>query len=189
MNSVLPALLARTDVQLDEAVDGELQEVLNDRKDQGQEPFLDLSAAKRQLSEQVLPCLLLNGVRPAKLMQETCDEELGELGLGNTTRCSSWPRPLEKIALEDGYFISRKRYLNVDFYSGIVQRTIGVPVNTCSPASSHWRAPSAGSPSSTKCWPTPNTRSAARASSTPARRARKSADEAAPAALGACSRP
>ena len=36
---------------------------------------------------------------------------------------------MEKIALEDDYFVSRKLYPNVDFYSGIVQRAIGIPVN------------------------------------------------------------
>jgi citrate synthase len=36
---------------------------------------------------------------------------------------------LEKIALEDEYFVSRKLYPNVDFYSGIVQRAIGIPVS------------------------------------------------------------
>jgi hypothetical protein len=46
-----------------------------------------------------------------------------------TTRCSSWPWQLEKIALEDDYFVQRKLYPNVDFYSGIVQRAIGIPVN------------------------------------------------------------
>ena len=35
---------------------------------------------------------------------------------------------LEKIALEDDYFVSRKLYPNVDFYSGIVQRALGIPV-------------------------------------------------------------
>jgi citrate synthase len=38
-------------------------------------------------------------------------------------------KALEKIALEDEYFVSRKLYPNVDFYSGIVQRAIGIPVN------------------------------------------------------------
>ena len=38
-------------------------------------------------------------------------------------------KELEKIALEDEYFVSRKLYPNVDFYSGIVQRAIGIPVN------------------------------------------------------------
>mgnify|MGYP002663282551 CR=1 FL=1 len=38
-------------------------------------------------------------------------------------------KALEKIALEDDYFVQRKLYPNVDFYSGIVQRAIGIPVN------------------------------------------------------------
>ncbi len=38
-------------------------------------------------------------------------------------------RELERIALEDDYFVSRKLYPNVDFYSGIVQRAIGIPVS------------------------------------------------------------
>jgi len=37
-------------------------------------------------------------------------------------------KAVEKIALEDDYFVSRKLYPNVDFYSGIVQRAIGIPV-------------------------------------------------------------
>ena len=64
----------------------------------------------------------------AKLMQETCKEVLMELGLENDPlfRLSM---ALEKIALEDDYFVQRKLYPNVDFYSGIVQRAIGIPVN------------------------------------------------------------
>ncbi len=64
----------------------------------------------------------------AKLMQETCDEVLKELGLENDP-LFKLAKALEKIALEDDYFVSRKLYPNVDFYSGIVQRAIGVPVN------------------------------------------------------------
>ncbi|MCL1960436.1 MAG: citrate synthase [Desulfovibrionaceae bacterium] len=64
----------------------------------------------------------------AKLMQETCNEVLGELGLGNDP-LFKLAKALEKIALEDEYFVSRKLYPNVDFYSGIVQRAIGIPVN------------------------------------------------------------
>ena len=42
---------------------------------------------------------------------------------------TNWERSLlEKIALEDEYFVARKLYPNVDFYSGIVQRAIGIPV-------------------------------------------------------------
>jgi citrate synthase len=63
----------------------------------------------------------------AKLMQETCKEVLAELGLENDP-LFKLAMSLEKIALEDDYFVSRKLYPNVDFYSGIVQRAIGIPV-------------------------------------------------------------
>jgi citrate synthase len=64
----------------------------------------------------------------AKLMQETCKEVLGELGLANDP-LFKLAMALEKVALEDEYFVSRKLYPNVDFYSGIVQRAIGIPVS------------------------------------------------------------
>jgi citrate synthase len=63
----------------------------------------------------------------AKLMQETCNEVLLALGLENDP-LFKLAKALEKIALEDEYFVSRKLYPNVDFYSGIVQRAIGIPV-------------------------------------------------------------
>jgi citrate synthase len=63
----------------------------------------------------------------AKLMRETCHEVLGELGLQNDP-LFELAMKLEKIALEDEYFVARKLYPNVDFYSGIVQRAIGIPV-------------------------------------------------------------
>jgi citrate synthase len=63
----------------------------------------------------------------AKLMRETCHEVLGELGLHND-RLFKLAMELERIALEDDYFVSRKLYPNVDFYSGIVQRALGIPV-------------------------------------------------------------
>ncbi|MSQ20357.1 MAG: citrate (Si)-synthase [Betaproteobacteria bacterium] len=68
----------------------------------------------------------------AKLMRETCHEVLGELGLGDD-RLFKLSMELEKIALSDDYFVSRKLYPNVDFYSGIVQRALGIPVSmfTC----------------------------------------------------------
>jgi citrate synthase len=62
----------------------------------------------------------------AKLMQETCKEVLAELGLENDP-IFKLAIALEKIALEDDYFVSRKLYPNVDFYSGIVQRALGIP--------------------------------------------------------------
>ncbi|HUG76548.1 MAG TPA: citrate synthase [Burkholderiales bacterium] len=63
----------------------------------------------------------------AKLMRETCHEVLNELGLHND-RLFKLALALEKIALEDDYFVSRKLYPNVDFYSGIVQRALGIPL-------------------------------------------------------------
>ncbi len=64
----------------------------------------------------------------AKLMQQTCNEVLTALGLENDP-LFALAKALEKIALEDDYFVQRKLYPNVDFYSGIVQRAIGIPVN------------------------------------------------------------
>ena len=64
----------------------------------------------------------------AKLMQETCKEVLGHLGVANDPLLQI-AQALEKIALEDEYFVSRKLYPNVDFYSGIVQRAIGIPTS------------------------------------------------------------
>ncbi|TMH46479.1 MAG: citrate (Si)-synthase [Betaproteobacteria bacterium] len=63
----------------------------------------------------------------ARLMRETCHEVLEELGLHND-RLFKLALEMEKIALEDDYFVSRKLYPNVDFYSGIVQRALGIPV-------------------------------------------------------------
>ncbi len=68
----------------------------------------------------------------AKLMRETCHEVLAELGLQDDP-LFKLAMTLEKIALEDEYFVSRKLYPNVDFYSGIVQRALGIPTEmfTC----------------------------------------------------------
>ncbi|MDB5814298.1 MAG: type citrate synthase [Rhodocyclales bacterium] len=63
----------------------------------------------------------------ATLMRETCHEVLGELGLEDDP-LFKLAMALEKIALEDEYFVSRKLYPNVDFYSGIVQKAMGIPV-------------------------------------------------------------
>ena len=63
----------------------------------------------------------------ATLMRETCHEVLNELGLHDDPTFKL-AMALEKIALEDDYFVSRKLYPNVDFYSGIVQKAIGIPV-------------------------------------------------------------
>jgi citrate synthase len=63
----------------------------------------------------------------AKLMRETCYEVLQELGLENDP-LFKLAMALEKVALEDDYFVSRKLYPNVDFYSGIVQSALGIPI-------------------------------------------------------------
>ena len=64
----------------------------------------------------------------AKIIQKTCHEVLDELGLKND-KLFKLAMALEKIALEDEYFVSRKLYPNVDFYSGIVYKAIGIPVS------------------------------------------------------------
>ena len=68
----------------------------------------------------------------AKLMRKVCNDVLGELGLEND-RLFKLAMELEKIALEDPYFVEKKLYPNVDFYSGIVQKAIGIPTDmfTC----------------------------------------------------------
>ena len=68
----------------------------------------------------------------ATLMRKVCREVLTELGLEND-RLFKLAMELEKIALEDPYFVEKKLYPNVDFYSGIVQKAIGIPTEmfTC----------------------------------------------------------
>jgi citrate synthase len=68
----------------------------------------------------------------AKLMSKVCADVLAELGLEND-RLFKLAKELEKIALEDDYFIEKKLYPNVDFYSGIVQKALGIPTSmfTC----------------------------------------------------------
>ena len=62
----------------------------------------------------------------AKLMRETCYDVLNALGLQDD-RLFKLAQELERIALEDEYFVSRKLYPNVDFYLGILQRALGIP--------------------------------------------------------------
>ena len=64
----------------------------------------------------------------ATVMREICNEVLDELGAENDPLFKI-ARKLEKIALEDEYFIERKLYPNVDFYSGIVLTAIGIPTS------------------------------------------------------------
>ena len=64
----------------------------------------------------------------AKLIQKTCHEVLEELDLKDN-KLFKLAIALEKVALEDEYFIKRKLYPNVDFYSGIVYKALGIPVS------------------------------------------------------------
>jgi len=63
----------------------------------------------------------------AKIIQKTCHEVLDVLGLKDD-KLFKLALALEKIALEDEYFVKRKLYPNVDFYSGIVYKALGIPV-------------------------------------------------------------
>ncbi|MAK90140.1 MAG: citrate (Si)-synthase [Oleibacter sp.] len=62
----------------------------------------------------------------AKVMKQTCDEVLAELGMEDDPMLKIAMK-LEKIATEDEYFVKRGLYPNVDFYSGIILKAIGIP--------------------------------------------------------------
>ena len=64
----------------------------------------------------------------AKIMQETCHEVLGALGKQDDPLLELAVE-LERIALEDDYFVEKKLYPNVDFYSGIILRAMGFPTS------------------------------------------------------------
>jgi len=64
----------------------------------------------------------------AKIIQKTCHEVLEELDLKDD-KLFKLAIALEKVALEDDYFVKRKLYPNVDFYSGIVYKALGIPVS------------------------------------------------------------
>ncbi|GGB34113.1 citrate synthase [Tistrella bauzanensis] len=64
----------------------------------------------------------------ATIMRQTCHEVLGELGIKDEPLLDIAMK-LEKIALEDDYFVQRKLYPNVDFYSGIILRAMGIPTS------------------------------------------------------------
>ncbi|MDO8329146.1 MAG: citrate synthase [Fluviicoccus sp.] len=63
----------------------------------------------------------------AKVMKQTCDEVLTALGIHDPQL--ELAMKLEEIALSDEYFVSRKLYPNVDFYSGIILKAIGIPTS------------------------------------------------------------
>jgi len=64
----------------------------------------------------------------AKVMEKTCNEVLAELGKSDDPLFKI-ARRLEKVAREDEYFISKKLYPNVDFYSGIILRALNIPTS------------------------------------------------------------
>ena len=64
----------------------------------------------------------------ATLMQETCNEVLEALGLQDDP-LFKLAKAVEKIALEDDYFVSRKLYPNVDFYTGLIYRSMAFPTD------------------------------------------------------------
>ena len=64
----------------------------------------------------------------ARVMQKTCHEVLGELGI-NDDPLLDVAMELEKIALEDEYFVEKKLYPNIDFYSGITLKAMGFPTS------------------------------------------------------------
>ena len=64
----------------------------------------------------------------AKIMQATAHDVLGELGIKDDPLLEV-ARELERTALHDSYFIERKLYPNVDFYSGIILRSLGFPTS------------------------------------------------------------
>ena len=65
----------------------------------------------------------------ATVMQKTAKEVLEQLGADNLNPTLQVARELERIALSDEYFIQRKLYPNVDFYSGIILEAIGFPTS------------------------------------------------------------
>ena len=63
----------------------------------------------------------------ARIIGQACDDVLKKLGINDPLLAIA--KNLEQAALKDDYFISRKLYPNVDFYSGIIMRALGIPTN------------------------------------------------------------
>ncbi len=63
----------------------------------------------------------------AKILKKSCDKVLSQLNIDDPM--FEIAMKLEEIALNDDYFIEKKLYPNVDFYSGIIQKAIGIPIN------------------------------------------------------------
>ncbi|MDC7996025.1 citrate synthase [Altibacter sp. HG106] len=75
----------------------------------------------------------------AKIIKKSADEVLGDLGVDDPVL--EIAKGLEKEALEDSYFVDRKLYPNVDFYSGIIYRAMGIPVEMFTPMFALGRLP------------------------------------------------
>jgi len=66
----------------------------------------------------------------ARIIREICHKVLARLGPDDPNQALlDTAMELERIALEDDYFVERKLYPNVDFYSGVIFRAIGIPLN------------------------------------------------------------
>ena len=63
----------------------------------------------------------------AQILKRTCDRVI--VRVGGSSRLLEIAMRLEEAALKDDYFVSRKLYPNVDFYSGVIYKAIGIPVN------------------------------------------------------------
>ena len=63
----------------------------------------------------------------AKIIKAACDRTLARLGINDPLLDIA--KSMEEVALKDDYFISKKLYPNVDFYSGIIYRALGIPTN------------------------------------------------------------
>ena len=63
----------------------------------------------------------------AKILKKMCDEVLNHLGVKDPLLDIA--KSMEEVALKDDYFVSKKLYPNVDFYSGIIYRALGIPTN------------------------------------------------------------
>jgi|UniRef100_UPI004049B9D0 citrate synthase len=75
----------------------------------------------------------------AKIIGDACEKVLAKLGIDDPLL--EIARNLEQAALKDDYFLSRKLYPNVDFYSGIIMRALGIPVNMFTVVFAIGRAP------------------------------------------------
>jgi citrate synthase len=63
----------------------------------------------------------------AKIIKKACDDVLDKLGIDDPILDIA--KKLEEVALNDSYFVERKLYPNVDFYSGIIYRALGFPTD------------------------------------------------------------